>query len=464
LPLKTYIQETLQRSKTRFSTLQVALYYLILLKGKIPQCNFTMEQPDNHPHRIALQCGRRMFLTALMLASKYLQDRNYSAKAWSKITGLQVKEINLNEIAFLLAIDWKLHVQESTFERWQSVLIKYSTGNRKTYWGAAVLSLRPDLTFASFGQYMLPTPPQSPPFLSYVPPAYMEPVVVMPPPETLLPLRTVERRPVLEATDVCFSPAASTASRGAMCAAMSIAAHTTSQRFCMDAGVANAPGRSALTLETSFTFSPSKLSSSPSDTSPTSPGSMISDHSSQSSRSSSISISSSPPLQTSLLQRATKNAQSRKFHDRYNEVTVLGSTWDDNCSMVCSVTTSPEVYLEAFEESSTSITPRSVTPRKRPMRGSFDADSALDGNSVIASSGCDYSELQQEVRSLLRTLPDASEQIPVKGNGYPNMSDLGMAKKRVCIDLNAGLFDGMVAAQNTLSRPRTGPGMWQGLL
>src|ERR1700760_2855296 len=228
LPLKTYIQETLKRSKTRFSTLQVALYYLILLKEVIPPCNFTMEQPDNNPHRIALQCGRRMFLTALMLASKYLQDRNYSAKAWSKITGLQVKEINLNEIAFLLAIDWKLHVQETTFERWQNILIKYSNINMKAYWGAAVMELKPDLNCPTSIHALLPTPPPSPPF--------MEPMVTMPAPESWVGLRPMERRssPLSRTTSVCSTPAVGTASRSAMCAAMSIAALTSSQRNLKD--------------------------------------------------------------------------------------------------------------------------------------------------------------------------------------------------------------------------------------
>ncbi|CAJ0924033.1 3075_t:CDS:2 [Entrophospora sp. SA101] len=40
-------------------------------------------------------CGRRMFLASLIIASKYLQDKNYSNTAWSKICGLQVEEINM---------------------------------------------------------------------------------------------------------------------------------------------------------------------------------------------------------------------------------------------------------------------------------------------------------------------------------------------------------------------------------
>ncbi|KAJ4298554.1 PHO85 cyclin-5 [Collariella sp. IMI 366227] len=109
LPLRTFIQETLRRSRTSYSTLQVALYYLILIKPHVPSHDFTSEQPDDCHSNQAIQCGRRMFLAALILASKYLQDRNYSARAWSKISGLNTLELNRNEMTFLLSVNWKLH-------------------------------------------------------------------------------------------------------------------------------------------------------------------------------------------------------------------------------------------------------------------------------------------------------------------------------------------------------------------
>lgn len=65
-----------------------------------------------------------MFLAALILASKYLQDRNYSAKAWSKISGLNVQEINQNEMAFLLAVNWKLHIPDHLYEKWTECMAK----------------------------------------------------------------------------------------------------------------------------------------------------------------------------------------------------------------------------------------------------------------------------------------------------------------------------------------------------
>lgn len=159
LPLRTFIQETLRRSRTSYSTLQVALYYLVLIKPHVPMHNFTMEQPEDRHSDRALQCGRRMFLAALILASKYLQDRNYSARAWSKISGLNTQEINQNEMAFLMAVDWKLHIAEDVFQRWTDIVLKYtppptppSPGGAALIaaqvadWKQLVLSLNTDLT------------------------------------------------------------------------------------------------------------------------------------------------------------------------------------------------------------------------------------------------------------------------------------------------------------------------------
>ncbi|KAJ5699124.1 hypothetical protein N7462_001129 [Penicillium macrosclerotiorum] len=128
LPLRTFIQETLRRSRTSYSTLQVALYYLIKIKPHVPSHDFTKEQPRDQSSMRAMQCGRRMFLAALILASKYLQDRNYSARAWSKISGLNTLEINQNELMFLEAVQWRLHISEATFQRWTDLVLKLTPG------------------------------------------------------------------------------------------------------------------------------------------------------------------------------------------------------------------------------------------------------------------------------------------------------------------------------------------------
>lgn len=119
LPLRMYIQELLSRSRARYSTLSLALYYLVLLKTHL-------ERHQDIVAQSALRCGRRMFLAALILASKYLQDRKHPTRAWSEISGLKVGEINANEMAFLDSIDWKLHITDSVWDRLQEAIIRSS--------------------------------------------------------------------------------------------------------------------------------------------------------------------------------------------------------------------------------------------------------------------------------------------------------------------------------------------------
>lgn len=91
------------------------------------ECDVNGLEPEQVQLIRAKQCGRRMFLAALILASKYLQDRNYSARAWSKISGLNTQEINVNEKAFLEAIDWRLHISEVVFQKWTDLVLKYTS-------------------------------------------------------------------------------------------------------------------------------------------------------------------------------------------------------------------------------------------------------------------------------------------------------------------------------------------------
>ncbi|KAF9580366.1 hypothetical protein BGW38_003021, partial [Lunasporangiospora selenospora] len=217
IPLHIFVKETLRRSRTTLSTLQLALYYIYKVRSQVlaaqekirqdqiqilhqhqqlqhqqhllalkhaqhplqplspddsvealseeefkqrdyfnslapkrntlpltpPGINNTPSASSLSPHSLSAQtapspilaksepvgCGRRMFLAALILASKFQQDRTYSNKAWSKISGLPVPEINQNEIAFLNLIDYQLFVSPVTFQKW--VLILTERGSRR---------------------------------------------------------------------------------------------------------------------------------------------------------------------------------------------------------------------------------------------------------------------------------------------------------------------------------------------
>ncbi|KAF9326875.1 hypothetical protein BG006_009740, partial [Podila minutissima] len=193
IPLHIFVKETLRRSRTTLSTLQLALYYIYKVRNQVlaaqekirqdqiqhlqqhmahpPSPSGSIDTPSeefkqrdyfnsittyakndnntlpltppgtNTPASLSplslsssattspilaksepVGCGRRMFLAALILASKFQQDRTYSNKAWSKISGLPVSEINLNEITFLTLIDYRLFVSQAVFQKWVIIL------------------------------------------------------------------------------------------------------------------------------------------------------------------------------------------------------------------------------------------------------------------------------------------------------------------------------------------------------
>ena len=142
ISLRFYIRETLRRSRTSYSTLQVTLWYLVLIRPFVleaQQAESTrrvrgdvedIEKPECTQPSCALLCGRRMFLSALILASKYLQDRNFTTRAWSKITGLPAKDIVSNENMFLSKINWTLHMAEVKFKYWNAIILSCTDSTR----------------------------------------------------------------------------------------------------------------------------------------------------------------------------------------------------------------------------------------------------------------------------------------------------------------------------------------------
>jgi hypothetical protein len=93
-----------------------------------------------------------MFLAAVIVASKYLQDRNYSNRAWAKISGLPVKEINANEFVFLNVAKYDLYVGEALYKRWSGVLLNHVMATVSV--ATAATSIHPSVGLA--------TPPLTP--------------------------------------------------------------------------------------------------------------------------------------------------------------------------------------------------------------------------------------------------------------------------------------------------------------
>ncbi|KAI9470969.1 MAG: cyclin-domain-containing protein [Benjaminiella poitrasii] len=124
VPLRTFIQEVLKRSRTTYSTLQTALFYLFRSKQDIQLHLAKMQQPNmtSRWEDAYISCGRRMFLASLVIASKFVQDKTYRNSAWAKIAGLSVQEVNAAERIFLNMIDYQLYISQPTFEKWHHIL------------------------------------------------------------------------------------------------------------------------------------------------------------------------------------------------------------------------------------------------------------------------------------------------------------------------------------------------------
>ena len=443
LPLRTYIEETLRRSRTSYSTLQVALYYLVLIKPYVPKSDFTQEQRVDCPASRALMCGRRMFLAALILASKYLQDRNYSAKAWSKMSGLKVPEININERTFLKKISWKLHIRDPIFKRWTEIVLKYTPDTNppspdQTFsippptWRSIVPLLTAELdnvpipelrtkrSLQCMGNYGLPSPTtptptksafsalqfnstsheSTPTPLTALPPRFLEPKPDMAPPTPALarlgPLPTPQLTPSSVASS---TPAVSACGsrRPSMCSAMAMAQQSGFNRCALDTfpGAFSRDTYQPTSRRPSIASATSNISS---------PESMMSDRS-RSSRASSISsistVSSSSsvaPNRACLARQATcRNARlpippTTVTEEKEGTVTKPIVINDD-----VEIISSPDMADFSISEKVLS------TPHKHSKHATqpTSAPSTEKGRKRCRSRGNRRSNLQEEVRLML---------------------------------------------------------------
>jgi len=126
-PLHGFVQELIRRSRTSGTVLQTALCYIEAVRRKLPEiasapatsakettseeCPRDSEPPPPEPLAPSpLLCPRRTFLASLILASKFLQDRCCSNRAWAKLSGLSPREVGRCEKALGDALEWRLWV------------------------------------------------------------------------------------------------------------------------------------------------------------------------------------------------------------------------------------------------------------------------------------------------------------------------------------------------------------------
>jgi PHO85 cyclin-5 len=519
LPLRTFIQETLRRSRTSYSTLQVALYYLVLIKNHLPQRDFTMEQTDDSHASRALQCGRRMFLAALILASKYLQDRNFSARAWSKISGLGTPEINQNEMAFLVTVNWNLHVTEEVYNRWTEGVMKFSPSQPPSpgpgvglvefehqceHFKRIILQLNAGLEnlddIVSVGGFT-PEPSMSPRSLSprsilaaaqdkpgrydcATPTlrAYTTPNTMEPAPS---PAHTVVRLPptfgLLPTSRLAPQPSAAREPSPGVASLSHCVGRSSSMSLAMGAAGNVQMDRWPVTTSPQNYYTTTRRSSlANSISTPSSPESMISD-TSRTSRSSSISsassLTSAPHPKLGVLARCRS---AKLFGERYASRPTIASVPED---FEESLTSSPVSYIVPMGNDLGNMSFEGIRPKweselddatndaaralqelhdnwRRSHATSQPATSAPKVGSKRGRPDSVDHGLQENVRGMLREQytsvgADGSYQVPLPTSSHDD-------RKRICCSTEAAQYS--IPSMHPAMGGFGGPGMWQGIL
>ncbi|ORX56799.1 hypothetical protein DM01DRAFT_1319866 [Hesseltinella vesiculosa] len=64
----------------------------------------------------------RLFIVALMLANKFLDDNTFTNKTWSEVSGMNIQDLNIMESEFLEALDYSLFVRDQDYTQWKRSL------------------------------------------------------------------------------------------------------------------------------------------------------------------------------------------------------------------------------------------------------------------------------------------------------------------------------------------------------
>ncbi|KAJ1841250.1 hypothetical protein LPJ73_006174 [Coemansia sp. RSA 2703] len=81
-----------------------------------------------------------MFVVALMLASKYLEDNTFTTQTWSEVSHLPAKELTIMQREFLMALEHRLHVPGTEYTAWLAQVQTIVLGGNQGFNGIVVSS------------------------------------------------------------------------------------------------------------------------------------------------------------------------------------------------------------------------------------------------------------------------------------------------------------------------------------
>lgn len=107
---KKFCFQVLTATQLQESAVYLSLKYIAILL----QSNPSIEGAEGSEYRL--------FIVALMLANKFLDDNTFTNKTWSDVSGMKVHDLNIMEVEFLEALDYNLFVREHEYDIWKQLL------------------------------------------------------------------------------------------------------------------------------------------------------------------------------------------------------------------------------------------------------------------------------------------------------------------------------------------------------
>ena len=116
ISIEDYLTRIQKYAKVEKSTLIISLIYIDRICAK----KLTLTYFNVH----------RIIFSAILISIKYNEDVYYKNKYYAEIAGVNVKELEILEHSFLDLLEFKLFVDDHTYEKYRTYLDDYESGDK----------------------------------------------------------------------------------------------------------------------------------------------------------------------------------------------------------------------------------------------------------------------------------------------------------------------------------------------
>ncbi|KAI9792770.1 MAG: hypothetical protein M1816_001502 [Peltula sp. TS41687] len=132
---RKFVLQILSSTRLPSSTILLGLYYLSTRMTMLSKLGQNDKSSNGEVYR--------MLTISLLLGSKFLDDNTFQNRSWSEVSGLAVSELNTLEVEWLVAIDWKLHIDLPSHPGYKTMSDHWTSWKKKLAARTAASQLPP---------------------------------------------------------------------------------------------------------------------------------------------------------------------------------------------------------------------------------------------------------------------------------------------------------------------------------